>query len=76
MKLLLDENLSRRLLPLLQHDYPASNQVVLPGMGQHQTKRYGKGQKPTAMSSSLGMRISRSLPWFGASHQRSFASRP
>ena len=32
MKLLLDENLSRRLVPLLQHDYPGSNLVVLLGM--------------------------------------------
>ena len=32
MKLLLDENLSRRLVPFLQHDYPGSSQVVLPGM--------------------------------------------
>ena len=32
MKLLLDENLSRRLVPFLQHDYPQSNQVVLLGM--------------------------------------------
>lgn len=32
MKLLLDENLSRRMLPFLQHDYPGSNQVVLLGM--------------------------------------------
>lgn len=32
MKLLLDENLSRRLLPFLQHDYPGSNHVVLLGM--------------------------------------------
>lgn len=32
MKLLLDENLSRRLLPFLQHDYPGSDQVVLLGM--------------------------------------------
>ena len=32
MKLLLDENLSRRLVPFLQHDYPVSNQVVLLGM--------------------------------------------
>ena len=29
MKLLLDENLSRRLVPFLQHDYPGSDQVVL-----------------------------------------------
>jgi predicted nuclease of predicted toxin-antitoxin system len=32
MKLLLDENLSRRLVPFLQHDYPDSSQVVLLGM--------------------------------------------
>ena len=32
MKLLLDENLSRRLLPFLQHDYPGSTQVVLVGL--------------------------------------------
>jgi predicted nuclease of predicted toxin-antitoxin system len=32
MKLLLDENLSRLLVPFLQHDYPGSNQVVLLGM--------------------------------------------
>lgn len=32
MKLLLDENLSRRLVPSLQHDYPGGNQVVLLGM--------------------------------------------
>lgn len=32
MKLLLGENLSRRLVPFLQHDYPGSSQVVLLGM--------------------------------------------
>jgi predicted nuclease of predicted toxin-antitoxin system len=32
MKLLLDENLSRRLVPFLEHDYPGSNHVVLLGM--------------------------------------------
>jgi len=32
MKLLLDENLSRRLVPFLQHDYPGTNQVALMGM--------------------------------------------
>jgi predicted nuclease of predicted toxin-antitoxin system len=32
MKLLLDENLSRRLVPFLQHDYPGSTQVVLLGL--------------------------------------------
>ena len=32
MKLLLYENLSRRLVPFLQHDYPGSSQVVLLGL--------------------------------------------
>ena len=32
MKLLLDENLSRRPVPFLQHDYSRSNQMVLLGM--------------------------------------------
>ena len=32
MKLLLDENLSRRLIPFLQYDYPGSSQVVLLGL--------------------------------------------
>lgn len=32
MKLLLDENLSRRMVPFLQHDFPGSSQVALLGM--------------------------------------------
>lgn len=32
MKLLLDENLSRRLIPFLQTAYPGSTQVVLEGL--------------------------------------------
>lgn len=32
MKLLLDENLSRRIVPFLQSDFPGSTQVVLLGM--------------------------------------------
>ena len=32
MKLLAGENLSRWLVPFLQHEYPGSNQVVLLGM--------------------------------------------
>ncbi len=32
MKLLLDENLSRRLVPFLQDDYPGSTQVCLLGL--------------------------------------------
>ena len=34
MKLLLDENLSRRLVPFLQETYPGSSQVVLLGLEQ------------------------------------------
>ncbi len=33
MKLLLDENLSHRLVPALQADYPGSTQVTLAGLG-------------------------------------------
>ena len=32
MKLLLDENLSRRLIPFLLHDYPGSSHVCLMGL--------------------------------------------
>lgn len=34
MKLLLDENLSRRILPFLGHDYPGSRHIVDCGLGQ------------------------------------------
>lgn len=34
MKLLLDENLSRRIVPFLQDAYPGSSQVVLEGLAQ------------------------------------------
>lgn len=34
MKLLLDENLSRRIVPLLQQDYPGSSHVGLLGLEQ------------------------------------------
>lgn len=33
MKLLLDENLSRRVLPFLEHHYPGSRHVVECGLG-------------------------------------------
>lgn len=32
MKLLLDENLSRRLVPFLQNEFPGSTQVILVGL--------------------------------------------
>ncbi|MDP2901509.1 MAG: DUF5615 family PIN-like protein [Methylovulum sp.] len=34
MKLLLDENLSRRIVPFIQDTYPASTQVALIGLDQ------------------------------------------
>jgi predicted nuclease of predicted toxin-antitoxin system len=34
MKLLLDENLSRRIIPFIQVTYPGSTQVVLAGLEQ------------------------------------------
>lgn len=34
MKLLLDENLSRRLVPFLLHDYPGTSHVALLGLEQ------------------------------------------
>jgi predicted nuclease of predicted toxin-antitoxin system len=34
MKLLLDENLSRRIVPFLQIDFPGTSQVALEGMEQ------------------------------------------
>jgi predicted nuclease of predicted toxin-antitoxin system len=34
MKLLLDENLSRRMVPLLEMHYPGTTQVVLAGLEQ------------------------------------------
>ncbi len=48
MKLLLDENLSRRLVPFLQNEFPGSTQVTLVGLEQaddrtvwHYAKEYG-----------------------------------
>ena len=38
MKLLLDENLSRRIVPFLQHDFPGTSQVVLLGMASASDK--------------------------------------
>jgi predicted nuclease of predicted toxin-antitoxin system len=39
MKLLLDENLSRRLVPFFQHHYPDSSQVVLLGLESASDKK-------------------------------------
>lgn len=38
MKLLLDENLSRRIIPFIQEHYPGSTQVALIGMEQANDK--------------------------------------
>ena len=48
MKLLLDENLSRRLVPFLQHAYPGTSQVVLLGLESASDLRCGKRPKTTA----------------------------
>ena len=48
MKLLLDENLSRRLVPVLQHDYPGSSQVVLLGMESASDKEVWQKAKDDA----------------------------
>ena len=45
MKLLLDENLSRRLVPFLQNEFPGSTQVALVGLEQADDRtiwRYAK----------------------------------
>jgi len=45
MKLLLDENLSRRIVPFLQADYPDSSQVAMEGLeraGDLDVWRYAK----------------------------------
>jgi predicted nuclease of predicted toxin-antitoxin system len=39
MKLLLDENLSRRIVPFLQTAFPGSSQVALLGFGEQE--RFG-----------------------------------
>ncbi len=38
MKLLLDENLSRRIIPFIQAEYPGSTQIALLGMEQSNDK--------------------------------------
>lgn len=45
MKLLLDENLSRRIVPFLQADYPDSSQIAMEGLeraGDLEVWRYAK----------------------------------
>lgn len=45
MKLLLDENLSRRIIPYLENEYPGSTQVTLVGLEQamgHEIWQYAK----------------------------------
>lgn len=39
MKLLLDENLSRKLVPFLQEDYPGSSHVVFLGLERQADRR-------------------------------------
>jgi predicted nuclease of predicted toxin-antitoxin system len=53
VKLLLDENLSRRLLPFLQKDYPDSGHVALLGLSESDDRtlwEYGKAHGYTLVS--------------------------
>ena len=45
MKLLLDESLSRRIIPLLQEKYPNSSQVAVLGLERGQDKMIWKFAK-------------------------------
>ncbi|MBY0577796.1 MAG: DUF5615 family PIN-like protein [Burkholderiales bacterium] len=45
MKLLLDENLSRKLVPFLQTDYPGSSQIALLGMERNSDSEIWKYAK-------------------------------
>jgi len=70
MKLLLDENLSRRLVPFLQHDYPGSSQVVLLGLESASDAEVWQAAKDRVMSLSRGMPTSKSFHWYGDSPPR------
>jgi len=48
MKLLLDENLSRRIIPFLQTAFPGSSQVALLGLEGASDSEIGNTQKSTA----------------------------
>ncbi len=56
MKLLLDENLSRRLVPFLQQDYPGSTQVALIGLERALVSpdKMGHDWQPTIKNYSRG----------------------
>lgn len=57
MKLLLDENLSRRIVPFLQAAFPGSSQVALLGLETATEKRFGVTQKNIILLSSVEVRI-------------------
>jgi predicted nuclease of predicted toxin-antitoxin system len=48
VKLLLDENLSRRIVPFLQADFPGSSHVSLLGLERASDRASGNMQKPRA----------------------------
>jgi predicted nuclease of predicted toxin-antitoxin system len=48
MKLLLDENLSRRLVPFLQNEFPGSTQVALVGLERADDRTIWKHAKENA----------------------------
>ncbi len=66
MKLLLDENLSHRIIPALQNSYSGSSQVALLKMNNANDMDiwiYGNMQKMKALQSLLKMPTSMSLAY-------------
>lgn len=57
MKLLLDENLSRRLVPYLQKDFPESTQVTLVGLETASDIEFGNMPKSMILLSLPEMQI-------------------
>ena len=76
MKLLLDENLSRRLVPFLQHDYPDSSQVVLLGIESATDKEVRKKAKDDGYVIITRDADFQELSLVWASRRRSSVSRP
>jgi len=75
MKLLLDENLSRRLVPFLLTAYPESTQVVLVGLEAAEDARVWDYAKPMTLSSLSKTQILKSSHWSKGIHLASFGSK-
>jgi hypothetical protein len=75
MKLLLDENLSRRLVPFLQHDYPGISQVVLLGLESASDKDvWLKAKTDGYVNSDPRCRFSRAVTGLGATAESYLAT--